>query len=210
MQTRFLLVRHATCARIDEVLFGRTLDVPLDANGRRQALAVAEHLRRESPLRVESSPRRRTVETARAIAVAASCEVEIAPPLDELDFGDWSGRTFADLDHEPAWRHWNESRDDAHTPAGVGIRALQSSVGRYLTALAESCAGATLVLVTHAEVIRSLVLHCIGAPASDYPRVAIEPASITRLSVDAEGMRVGTINESALQEAGAVAGPVQS
>jgi broad specificity phosphatase PhoE len=197
MQTRFLLVRHATCAHIEEVLLGRTLDAPLDANGRRQARAVAEHLRREAPLRVESSPRRRALETARAIAAAASCELAVAPPLDELDFGDWSGRTFADLQHEPAWRRWNESRDDAHTPAGAGIRALQLSVGRYLATLAGTCAGATLVLVTHAEVIRSLVLHCLGAAAGDYPRVAIDPASVTRLSADAEGVRIEAINESA-------------
>lgn len=210
MQTRFLLVRHATCAHIEEVLFGRTLDVPLDADGRRQALAVAEHLRHEAPLRVESSPRRRALETARAIAAAASCGLQVAPPLDELDFGDWSGRTFADLDHEPAWRRWNEHRDDARTPAGVGIRALQHGVSRYLAALAGTCIGATLVLVTHAEVIRSLVLHCLGAPASDYPRVAIDPASITRLSVDPEGMRIEAVNESALHEAGAVMKPVRS
>lgn len=197
MQTRFLLVRHATCARIEEVLFGRVLDVSLDANGRRQAASVAERLRHESPLRVESSPRRRAVETAHAIASAAGCEVQIAPSLDELDFGDWSGKTFAELQRDRAWRRWNEDRDESQTPAGVGIRALQGSVNRYLAALAETCAGATLVLVTHAEVIRSLVLHCLGAPASDYPRVAIDPASITRLSVAVEGMRVEAINELA-------------
>ncbi|HJP97169.1 MAG TPA: histidine phosphatase family protein [Rhodanobacteraceae bacterium] len=196
MQTRFLLVRHATCARTEEVLFGRTLDAPLDADGRRQARSVAEHLRLESPLRVESSPRRRALETARAIAAAASCRLEIAASLDELDFGEWSGKSFAELEQDRAWRHWNENRDHARTPAGAGIRALQRSVGRHLAALAGPCAGATLVLVTHGEVIRSLVLHCLGAPASDYARVVIDPASVTRLAVDARGVRLEAVNES--------------
>lgn len=197
MQTRFLLVRHATCARIEEVLFGRILDVPLDPNGRRQALAVAEHLRHEAPLRVESSPRRRALETARAIAVAALCGLEIAPPLDELDFGDWAGRTFADLEREPGWRRWNQDRDHARTPTGTDIRSLQQDTSRYLSSLADRFAGATLVLVTHAEIIRSIILQCTGASASGYQDVPVDPASITRISLDDRGMRVEAANEQA-------------
>jgi len=192
------MVRHATCAHIEDTLLGRVLDAPLDARGERQARALAAHLRREAPLRVECSPRRRTLQTATAIAQRARCDVRVAPPLDELDFGRWAGLTFAQLERDDGWRRWNEHRDRARTPAGVGIRTLQRSLNRYLAALAETCAGATLVLVTHAEIIRSLVLHCFGAPASDYPRFAIDPASITRFSVDAEGVHVEAVNELAL------------
>jgi len=198
IKTNFLMVRHATCAHIEDTLLGRTLDAPLDARGEGQAQALAARLRREAPLRVECSPRRRTLQTAEAIAQHARCDVRIAPALDELDFGRWAGLTFAQLETDSDWRRWNEHRDRACTPAGVGIRALQRNVGRYLAALAETCVGATLVLVTHAEIIRSLVLHGLGAPASDYPRFAIDPASITRFSVDAEGVHVDAINESAL------------
>ena len=192
------MVRHATCAHIEDTLLGRTLDAPLDARGERQARAVAARLRREAPLRVECSPRQRTLQTAAVIAQHARCDVRVAPPLDELDFGHWGGRTFAQLETDEGWRRWNDQRDTARTPAGAGITALQLSVARYLAALAEACAGATLVLVTHAEIIRSLVLHCLGAPASDYPRFAIDPASITRFSLDAEGVHVEAVNESAL------------
>lgn len=191
------MVRHATCAHIDDTLLGRMVDMPLDENGRRQAGALAARLRREAPLRVECSPRLRTLQTAQAIADGAGCEVRIAPPLDELDFGRWAGRTFAQLEHDRGWRCWNENRERARTPAGVGIRTLQHAIERYLAALAATCAGAKLVLVTHAEIIRSLVLHGLGAPVSDYARFAIDPASVTRLSLDAEGVRVEAVNESA-------------
>lgn len=198
MRTRFLLVRHATCARSDEILFGRALDVALDAKGRLQARTVAARLGCESPLRVESSPRLRTLQTARAIAAAAQCDLQVAPALDELDFGHWAGRTFAELEHDYGWRRWNLDRDHARTPAGIGIRGVQRSIGGYLASLARTCAGATLVLVTHAEIIRSLVLRCMGAPACDYPRIAIEPASVTRISVDARGARLEMANERVL------------
>jgi broad specificity phosphatase PhoE len=197
-KTNFLMVRHATCAHIEDTLLGRTLDAPLDARGEGQARALATRLRGETPLRVECSPRRRTLQTAHAIAREAGCDVRVAPALDELDFGRWAGLTFAQLERDQGWRRWNEQRDRARTPAGVGIGTLQRSVNRYLAALAETCAGATLVLVTHAEIIRSLVLHCLAAPATDYTRFAIDPASITRFSVGPQGVRVDTINELVL------------
>lgn len=195
MPTRFLLVRHATCARIDEVLFGRALDVPLDAGGRRQAQAVAGRLRDEAPLRVESSPRRRATETAWAVATAAGCGVRITAALDELDFGTWAGKTFAELERDRAWRRWNRDRDHACTPSGTHIRDLQEDLGRYFASLAEGCPGATLVLVTHAEIIRSIVLQCSGAPASGYRDVPVDPASVTRISLDERGMHLHALNE---------------
>lgn len=190
------MVRHATCPHIDDTLLGRALDAPLDERGKRQARALAEHLRDEAPLRVECSPRRRTLQTACAIAESAHCDMRVAPALDELDFGDWAGRTFAQLERDRGWRRWNEDRDAARTPAGIGIRVVQHDVGQHLSALATTCAGATLVLVTHAEIIRSIVLHCLGAPAHDYPRITIDPGSITRLSADVDGVHVEAINES--------------
>lgn len=192
------MVRHATCAHIEDTLLGRVLDAPLDARGERQARALAERLGREAPLRIECSPRRRTLQTARAIAELARCEVRVAPALDELDFGEWSGRTFAQLEHDRGWQRWNRDRDHARTPAGIGIRAVQRSLRRYFAALAGTCAGATLVLVTHAEIIRSIVLHCLGVPAREYLRIAIDPASVTRLSADPDGVRVEAVNEAAL------------
>lgn len=199
MKTRFLMVRHATCQHIDDTLLGRTLDAPLDAHGKRQARALAERLSSEAPLRVECSPRRRTLQTACAIAERAHCDMRVAPALDELDFGEWAGRTFAQLEHDRGWRRWNENRDQARTPAGIGIRVVQQSVGRHLATLAANCSGATLVLVTHAEIIRSVVLYCLGAPARNYLGITIDPASITRLCADPDGgVRVEAINEPAL------------
>lgn len=198
MQTRFLIVRHATCAHTDDTLLGRTLDAPLDARGRRQARAVAEYLHREAPLRVECSPRRRALQTALAIADGACCGIRTTPALDELDFGDWAGHSFAELERDPGWQRWNRSRDRARTPAGVGIRAVQRSVDRYLASLARSCSGATLVLVTHAEIIRAIVLRYLGLPARDYGLFDIAPASITRVSIGNDGTHVEAVNQPVL------------
>ena len=191
-------MRHAACAPGDRVLLGRTLDPPLDANGLMQAQAIARELKTELPQRVESSPRLRTLQTARAIAAKCNCPLRIAPELDELDFGHWSGRPFSDLEDDEDWRRWNRERAGAKTPAGVGMAGLQTSLARYFADLAEVCAGCTAVLVTHAELIRAALLLAVHADADDWQHYDIAPASVTRLV-----MRDGVLMPDSLNEVAA-------
>lgn len=198
MQTCFLLVRHATCTRANDVLLGRCVDAALDADGLRQARALATRIRGESPMQVISSPRRRALQTACVIAAAADCRVDLAAELDEMDYGCWAGRTFAELEGDAGWQRWNRDRAHATTPAGMGIREVQQRVFRYLGALSRSTGiGATLVLVTHAEIIRSVILRCIGASESEFGRVPVAPASIARLIVGARGVRLLAASQGA-------------
>lgn len=182
MTTRFLLVRHATCAQTERILLGRSLDPPLDARGRAQARALARQLRGETPARIECSPRKRTRQTAHTIAATMHREVHIAPELDELDFGAWAGRSFADLEREPEWRLWNRERGRAQTPAGVTIADVQNSLMTGLSRLAHAHPDASVLLVTHAEIIRALLLHALHAPVDHWALYEIPPASVTRLT----------------------------
>lgn len=181
MHTRFLFVRHATCAQTDHVLFGRSVDPPLDARGERQAAALAERLRRERPLRIETSPRLRARQTAQAIAAATGLVPTVRSALDEIDFGDWSGRRFDALARDPRWRLWNAERENACTPAGATIAGTQARLLHLLGTLARRFPGATMILVTHAEIVRSALLRALGAPPGDYRFIDVPPASTTTL-----------------------------
>jgi broad specificity phosphatase PhoE len=55
----------------------------------------------------------------------------------------------------------------------------------------------TIVIVTHAEVIRSVVLHALQAPIDDYSRFEIGAASLTRLTVEGAQLRIESVNERA-------------
>jgi broad specificity phosphatase PhoE len=182
MTTRFLLVRHATCAQTDRILLGRSLDPPLDPRGRAQARALARQLCGEMPVRVEASPRKRTRQTAHTIAAAMHREVQIEPALDELDFGEWAGRNFDDLERDPAWRLWNRERGSAQTPAGITIAGVQATLARHLATLAQAHPDASVLLVTHAEVIRALLMHALHAPVDHWALYEVPPASITRMT----------------------------
>jgi broad specificity phosphatase PhoE len=179
MSSRFVLVRHGTCALTPEVLLGRALDAPLDPVGRAQAQAAADRLRECQVRRVDASPRLRTRQTAATIAAACGVRVQVATALDELDFGDWAGRRFADLDADPRWQAWNSDRDSATTPASDSMAAVRARALAWLQAQVPVPAATIQVVVTHAEVIRALLLPALGLPFSAWSRLEIAPGSCT-------------------------------
>src|SRR4051794_7077421 len=91
------LIRHAQTAlnALDEV-HGQ-LDDSLDDGGRQQAAALGELFRSVPLVEVRSSPMRRAVETAEAIARASRAPVTTDAALMDRDYGRWTGYPKADV-----------------------------------------------------------------------------------------------------------------
>ncbi len=190
-----VLVRHAACPRMNSVLLGRSVDGPLDERGEGQARFVAQRLLKFPQLIVESSPRRRARHTAGIIASARDTTVRIVPQMDDVDYGRWSGQTFEALLADPQWRRWNKYRRVSRTPAGDSIRDVQDRALAHFRKLQQEFDAETIVIVTHEEVIRSVVLLALQAPIDDSSRLAIGPASLTRLTVEGSQLRLDSVNE---------------
>src|SRR5687767_12910207 len=101
---QIFLVRHG------ETEWSRTgrhtgwTDVPLTAEGRRQAQAIADALA-ERALHVRSSPLIRALETCRLAGLAGSAEID--DDLREWDYGIYEGRTTLEIRKEtPGWSVW--------------------------------------------------------------------------------------------------------
>src|SRR3954469_8706387 len=107
---RVYLVRHASHSLLGRALCGRAIDVGLNAQGQREARALGNHFAHQRVDMLQTSPRRRALETAQAIAARVRCEIHNAAAFDEHDAGEWSGRDFAMLARDPRWRAWNEQR----------------------------------------------------------------------------------------------------
>ena len=84
-------------------------DIPLNAQGRLQARALAEGMSERPVTAVYSSPQIRALETAKAIAEPLKLTVELLPQLMEISYGTWEGRTVQDIlatdgERYDAWR----------------------------------------------------------------------------------------------------------
>jgi probable phosphoglycerate mutase len=180
---------------MDRILVGRMPGVLLGEEGRDQARLLADRFGSGTITAVRSSPRERACETAGFISARAGVPVEIAPELDEIDVGEWTGCSFDVLSADARWNRWNAARADARPPGGESMRELQSRVLDYLQRLHAAQPGARLVLVTHAEVIRAALLHYLGLSLNAFGSVEVQPAAVSTLYVSDTRAQVVALNE---------------
>jgi probable phosphoglycerate mutase len=195
--TIFFLLRHAAHDNLGRFLAGRSANVSLGAQGRAQALRLGARMRQEGCDAIFSSPSERTQETAQAVSVACAIgPVTVRGELDEIDFGPWSGKTFAELNNDPNWRHWNSRRDIAVTPAGESMADARRRVCGFMEDLAQEFPQGRMALVSHADVIKSVICHVLGLSADRCFRFDIQPASVSIVTMGETEPRLLRLNET--------------
>ena len=188
------LVRHGHHALLGKQLCGRIPGVQLDEVGCRQMSGCAGLIGR-APAALQSSPQRRAQQSASILGWHFGTPVEIAPAVDEIDYGDWTAMEFADLEEDAGWKRWNSRRGSSRPPGGETMRALQQRIVQHLEELRRLDADGTVVIVSHAEPIRAALLYYSRIRLDDFLSVDVAPASISTLSVARAGIRVTCINQ---------------
>ena len=180
MAARLVLVRHAHPATGSPGRLIGSTDPPLDEQGQSQARGLADRLARLNPQRCCSSPLARCRQTA--AAVAGPVPVALDPDLREIDFGRWENRTFADVQAaEPELvARWAEYDPSFAFPGGERLDDFQARVARVAERLAGDPAE-TMLVVSHAGVIRALLCHYLGLRPAQYVLFDVGYASITML-----------------------------
>lgn len=182
-----ILVRHArSTANTAGVLAGRAAGVALDDVGRGQARRTAEQLAVAPLAVVVSSPLERCQETAAAIVERQPNRpaVVLDEALTECDYGQWQGRTLADLAQEPLWSVVQRQPSAAVFPGGESLAAMQSRAvaavrGHDRQVEAEHGAGAVWLAVTHGDIVKSVLADALGMHLDLFQRITVGPASIS-------------------------------
>ncbi len=177
MPTTIHLVRHASTGALGRVLAGREPGWPLNEAGKQQARMLADLFAQHALRAVIAAPLPRCRETAATIAARHRLHVQVDEGFDEIDFGDWSGKTFAELHEDSRWHAWNRHRGLAVPPEGESMMRAQARALASLGALREAWPNAEVAVVSHADIIKAMVLGLLGAPLDLMHRMVIHPAS---------------------------------
>ncbi len=158
--------------------------IPLNDTGRRQASDLAVVLR-DCPLTsVYTSPVLRALQTTEIVAASRSIAVQEEGRLREIGVGDWAGRYWHELDHEPARLAWYTHPHEARFPNGETLGEVQQrAVSAVLDALAQHPAG-TLAFVSHGDVLRALVAHFLRLPLEAMRAFRFDHAAVTALTLN--------------------------
>jgi probable phosphomutase (TIGR03848 family) len=192
--TTFLLIRHALCDPVGRSIAGRAPGVPLNQRGIQQAEALAGRLAELPISAVYSSPLERAVQTARPIAKRKGLSVEQREGLNEIDFGDWTGKQLGELQPVAEWQNFNTYRSGTRIPGG---ETMPEVVVRALTELADMArlhSGSMVAVVSHGDLLRSLICHFLGVSIDLMLRLEIDPASVSIVELQPHGPRVSLVN----------------
>ncbi|KRQ06404.1 histidine phosphatase family protein [Bradyrhizobium manausense] len=188
------LLRHGHHAQLGRTLCGRMGGVVLDDIGCEEIARCAATVTPQ-PALIQSSPQQRCIQSASILAAHFGLPIEIVPALDELDYGEWTGRSFEDLHRDAQWSRWNRYRGSSRPPGGETMRSLQRRVVGHLERLRCDSVADTVIAVSHAEPIRAAILHYARKRLDDFLSIDIEPSSISTLSIDISGITITGINQ---------------
>src|SRR5215210_3367800 len=169
--------------------------VSLNSDGREQAEWIGRRLSQERVDLVQSSPMQRACETAAPIAQHTGATLELAPALNEIELGKWTGRSFEEIKADPTWQQWNSARQVARAPGGESMLEAQQRVISHLDQVRASYPDARVVLVSHSDVLRAIILYYLGMSLDEFSRIEISPGSISMLVVEGWGARILSLNE---------------
>lgn len=191
-----LLVRHALTEATGRRLSGSTPGIHLSADGEAQAGRLAERL---APLRLDavySSPLERCVETGMAIAQPRRLLVRPMPELEEVGYGRWTGRSFAQLTRTALWKKVQQSPSSVRFPGGETLVEAQRRGVSALEMLAARHPAGTVAVVSHADLIRLALAHYAGVHIDLFQRIVVSPASVSAVLLGDRIPRILRINDS--------------
>lgn len=155
--TRILAIRHGETAwNVDTRLQGH-LDIPLNETGLLQAEHLARALTGREPVdAIYASDLSRARTTAEAMARAMGLSVRTHAGLRERHFGEFQGRTFAEVEtqmpeHALQWR--KRLPDWAPPGGGESLLALHQRIVNTVNELAARHIGQQIVMVAHGGVL---------------------------------------------------------
>ena len=199
--TRIVLLRHAhSLANAKAILAGRAPGVDLSDRGRKESQDVAKRLKEINFSLIRVSPMERCAQTIEPLLAQLSKSreakpiVEVEGDLVEVDYGKWTGRKLAILSRDKAWKVVQNTPSAMYFPGGEGLLDVQARAMRALNSATNTPGKGAKLLVSHGDVIKSIVASVLGTHLDHFQKIVIDPASVTVLDFNGSDYRVLTLN----------------
>lgn len=201
--TRIYLVRHGKTAQTGTVLYGHNKGIDLDEEGLDQAEKTGEYLSKIKIDKIYSSPLERAVQTAQKIAAHHNIEIEIDEEIIDLDCGDWTGRTFAELVKEKDWMMVQSRPSQFKFEGGESFQDLFVRINREIGRIVQENEGKNVAVVCHRDPIIMITAHFLGMHMDGFQRIPCAPASMTIVNFEGKNIDVkgiGILPASRIEE----------
>ena len=172
-QTTLYFVRHGqTDWNVQGKLQGHA-DIPLNDAGRMEAAGLSKKICAINFDLCFSSDLQRAIETAQILTATRPLAIKLIPALRERNFGLWEGRLFSELlEYEKRGQPFPEIETDEE---------IQKRTSSLLDEIVNNYPGATILVVTHGGVIRSLLAHLLNIDSSSIRSIQMKTMATLQL-----------------------------
>ena len=196
---KLILVRHGeTYWNEERRVQGGGSDIELSETGIKKANAVALFLREENIAAIISSPLKRAVVTAEAIAKHHQLPVEIDDRLRELGVGEMEGLAVSSLGGtftQVLMQWWREGGAE-RLPGGESLVELQERCWVAIEPLLVSYKDGKVVVVSHYFVTLAIIFKALDLPLNYLAKFKIDPGGLSILEFEDYGTRLVTFNDT--------------
>jgi broad specificity phosphatase PhoE len=196
---KLILIRHGeTHWNEKKLIQGGRQDIELSSAGIRQASKLAVHLKNEKFSIIITSPMKRAVATAKAIASLHGLPLEVDDRLKEIDVAALEGMSLDDLNisFTRFLKQWQKDREASDLPYGEKLQELQNRAWEVVQILLEVHPKETVILVSHYFVIMAIILQALDLPLSAIVKFKLDTCGISVLSFANHGARLLSFNNT--------------
>jgi ribonuclease H / adenosylcobalamin/alpha-ribazole phosphatase len=192
----FYFVRHGETEWNREGRVMGRLAVPLSDDGRRQVRDLIPMLVELEARVVWTSPLPRARETAEEIAAGlGGLPVHLEADLTEVDYGDWAGRTFAEIVGDPAYQDYVRDPDHSGAPGRrEGLSQVRDRICSALGRIARTTGGAPALVVSHGDPIRLALGACLGLDLGEVRRLRVDNGAVSAVELTGDWAEVKFVN----------------
>ncbi len=198
-----ILLRHAhSVANEKGVLAGRASGIVLSKKGELQAEDLRKRLGFLKFKEIRVSPLERCLLTLqpwldeRGIS---NRKIVIDQGLSEVDYGDWTGKRLSSLALKKEWRVVQKTPSKMVFPEGESLLGVQKRARKSLMNAIEMAQGGVVLIVSHGDVIKSIIADSLQLELDKFQKIVIDPASISVLDYNRKSFRLLHLNDSSTQ-----------
>ena len=196
--TKLILVRHGITEFNSARRFMGHSDVDLSAVGYSQVERLRDRLADEKIDAVYSSDLRRALMTAEVISSGHKVNIVTCPELREVNYGDAEGLTFEEIGHHHPGlaRSITNFSLDLSFPGGESFKDFTARTCQFLDRLNEYALEQTILIVSHAGALRTLVCDLLGIDQSYWWKFRFDNASLSIVETHPRGAIISLLNDT--------------
>jgi alpha-ribazole phosphatase len=206
LETVLWLLRHPEPEAAARGRCYGALDFALSPDGIRQGHSVADALAQKPLAAIYTSPRQRCRQAAQILSAGRTCLVETVAALRELDFGEFEGRSFAEIAqmYPDVYQQWMEHPTETQFPGGERFCEMYARVIAATRDLRSRHTGQSIALVTHGGVVRIILAEALGMETANLFRIGQRYGAINLVRYFGETPTVELVNAGPDEDGGLV------